>query len=154
MFAKHIFESFKKKTATWRPELPVLEEEIRQLLEDSGLDLPEDYLDFLRHSNGGEGDLPVLPFNAVIWPAREIMENNRGYELRDFVPGFFAFGGNGGGEMLAFDTRTPPPWKIYTIPYISSGESDAELVANSFEEFVGMLGHPHEPDVMIDSTQL
>ncbi len=72
------------------------------------------------------------------------MEANRDYELADYVPGFFAFGGNGGGEMLAFDTRTSAPWKIYAIPYIGNGESDALLVAESFEQFVEMIGHPSE----------
>ena len=58
----------------WDRESPASSDLIENLVLESGLQLPEDYLDFLRLSNGGEGELPVDPFWFQIWPAEEVLD--------------------------------------------------------------------------------
>jgi hypothetical protein len=98
----------------------------------------------LHYSNGGQGFLTVQPYLLRLWRAEQVLDNNLDYEMPDYVPGFFGFGDNGGGEFFAFDTRTAAPWKIYTIPFVPMDERDALCVA---EDFLSLVNY-----VTVDST--
>ena len=126
--------------ANWHPELPAAPTIIQELRLQSGLDLPTDYLAFLRFSNGGGGNFGIDSGWFWLWPAEEVLQLNRDYEILHWVPGFFGFGSDGGGEALTFDTRTPQPWKIYKIPFVGLEESEAILIAQSFAAFIETLG--------------
>ena len=123
----------------WDAEAPASEAAIEQLLQQSKLPLPADYLDFLRYSNGGQGLLTGQPRLFRLWPAEKTVDNNLDYEMPDYVPGFFGFGDNGGGEFFAFDTRTAAPWRIYTIPFVPMDERDALYVAEDFLSLVNYI---------------
>ena len=110
---------------------------IQRLLMESELDLPEDYLEFLRLNKGSEDSFS--DGWIYLWPAQEVLQLNRDYEIQQWVPGFFCIGSDGGGEGLCFDTRTPHPWKIYKIPFGSLAESEAMLLADSFAAFIETL---------------
>jgi len=49
--------------------------------------------------------------------------------------GFYGFGSNGGGELLAFDSSS----LVFTIPFIAMAAGEAKLVADSWTEFVEMM---------------
>jgi len=103
-------------------------------------DLPQRYVDLLAFSNGGEGPLPVNPYNLCLDPARTVAEmivsgNNGQTEL----DGFLIFGGNGGGEYLAFDLRRGAPWPVVTIDMVA-GVGSAEVVAKDFDAFYDQIG--------------
>src|SRR4051794_23741397 len=76
---------------------------LRDLASASPIALPEEYLALLGFSNGGEGNLGVEPGWFVLWPAEEVLVSNREFGVPELLPGFFGFGSNGGGELLAFD---------------------------------------------------
>src|SRR4029453_3043958 len=76
------------------------------------LNLPDSYLFQLENSNGGEGDLAVNPGWIAFWPAENIITWNADYEVDKWLPGFFGFGSNGGGELFAFDVRRGAPYLI------------------------------------------
>lgn len=101
-------------------------------------ELPEGYLRLLSASDGGEGPLPVNPFNLCLDPARDVIARlaEGGHEDLD---GFLIFGGNGGGEYLAFDMRHGAPWSIVTIDLVA-GPASAELVAPDFVHFIDLIG--------------
>ena len=103
-------------------------------------ELPESYLELLSFSDGGEGPLSVQPYNLVLDPTQEVIARiaNRNYGQPSF-DGFLIFGGNGGGEYLALDTRQGAPWPVVTIDMVAGPES-AEVVAGHFDEFVGLIG--------------
>jgi hypothetical protein len=124
----------------WDRMPPADERSIGNLLANCKLDLPADYLSFLRLSNGGEGELPAEPRWFQIWPAEESLKANNDYNVQEFVPGFFGFGSGGGGELLAFDTRTAQPWKVYMIPFAPMQEEYAIEIAGSFIAFISAVG--------------
>lgn len=127
--------------AAWSREPAANQQSIKQLRAAAHDRLPATYIAFLEYSNGGEGPLGVAPGWFVIWPAEEVIEGNRGYQVDKELPGFFAFGSNGGGELFAFDARGPQPWKIVMIPFIPLQTQLAVVVAESFEQFVKAMGH-------------
>ena len=124
----------------WARSMPASEEVIRQLTIKAGIELPSDYIAFLRQSNGGEGELGVDPGWFQIWPAEEVVSNNDGYETAEYVPGFFAFGSSGGGEMFAFDLRKDHRGAVVIIPFIPMKAELAQVVARNFSEFTSHFG--------------
>lgn len=103
-------------------------------------DLPDSYVQLLSVSDGGEGPLPVNPFNLCLDPAQDVIDrlNNGNYGQADFN-GFLIFGGNGGGEYLAFDMRGGAPWPVVTID-MEAGSSSAKIVASDFATFIDLIG--------------
>ncbi|MEP7340526.1 MAG: SMI1/KNR4 family protein [Acidobacteriota bacterium] len=139
-----IIEILKDESAKWDRSQPAPETVIQSLLEQSGLELPDDYISFLRCSNGGEGELGIQPWWFRVWTAEEVLEANRGYEVQTNIPGFFGFGSSGGGELLAFDARAPKRWPVFMIPFIVMDEKDAVRIADDFSSFVMEMGRSTE----------
>jgi hypothetical protein len=102
--------------------------------------LPESYYELLAFSDGGEGPLPVNPFNLCLDASKQVIEaiRTRNFE-RPELDGFIIFGGSGGGEYLAFDTRTESPWPIVTIDMVA-GPASAEQIAADFDTFLDLIG--------------
>ncbi|MES2494660.1 MAG: SMI1/KNR4 family protein [Pseudomonadota bacterium] len=103
-------------------------------------DLPERYLDLLAFSDGGEGPLAINPYNLCLDSAATVTEtiDGRNHDQAD-LQGFLIFGGNGGGEFLAFDTRRGPPWPVVRIDMVAGGNS-AEVIAPHFDAFFDQIG--------------
>src|ERR1700682_724190 len=77
--------------------------------------LPEDYKTFLLEHNGGDGF--IGGDYVILWKAEELSKFNDGYEVSKYAPGLLMFGSNGGGDGLAFDTRTSP-YHVMQVPFI------------------------------------
>jgi len=95
--------------------------------------LPIDYLDLLALANGGESELGVEPGWLQLWPAEEVIESNKAYHVEEFLPGFFGFGSNLGGELLAFDTRDGVPWTVVMVRFSPMDADEARVISNDFE---------------------
>ncbi len=104
------------------------------------LTLPESYLTLLAFSNGPAGPLGIRPGWFQIWPAEQVLELNKGYGVPDCIPGFFGFGGNGGGELFAFKIQSKQPHPIVMIPYVTMDEREAIVIAPSFGELINFMG--------------
>ena len=102
--------------------------------------LPASYVQLLSVSDGGEGPLPVNPFNLCLDPAQEVIARlaNGNYAQSD-LDGFLIFVGNGGGEYVAFDMRHGAPWPVVTIDMVA-GPASAEVVATDFDRFIDLIG--------------
>ncbi|WP_395609729.1 SMI1/KNR4 family protein [Pseudomonas sp. B22129] len=96
-----------------------------------GVALPQDYLDFLKHHNGGEGFIGEDYF--VFWQAQELAPFNRDYQVETYAPGIFLFGADGGGEGYGFDTEDAA-MPIVRVPLIGMERQYAEPVAQSLSE--------------------
>lgn len=103
--------------------------------------LPAAYLELLAFSNGGEGPLPVDPFNLCLYSAEEVIEIERDGSSREFFPGLFVIGGNGGGEAIALDVRETEPWPVvyFDMTNINLHES-VQPLAPDFDSFIAMIG--------------
>ena len=129
--------------ATWHVAPSGAEEAVIQnLIATVGITLPPEYAEYLRVTNGGEGDLGVEPGWFQIWPAEQVVELNGAYQVRENLPGFLGIGSNGGGELLAFDARSESPWPVVMIPFIPMDKAEARQVARDFESFVRFMGIP------------
>ncbi len=136
-----ILEAINDGLVGWQSrELPASDEAIKVLVNQSPIELPNEYLSLLKFSNGGEGDLGIEPGWFQLWPVEEVLKLNEAYEVSEWYPGFFGFGSNGGQEMLAFDTRLGTPFTIYMIPFMSINIDNAIRIAPDFTHFAMALG--------------
>jgi hypothetical protein len=134
-----LLEILSDSSATWTRRPPASEAAIRALVASCDFRLPDEYLSFLRYSNGGEGSLCLEPWWFRICPAEEVLAYNQGYSVEEFLPGFFAIGSSGGGEMLVLRKRDGSPCPIYMVPFIMA-ERDVVQIAHDFEMFALALG--------------
>jgi hypothetical protein len=96
------------------------------------IELPADYWAYLESDEVvSEGFADGFPGYFVLWHPDEIEKNNQEMDVATLAPGFLGFGGNGGGEMLAFDAKGI----VYSLPMIGMEPRYAEKVANSWTEF-------------------
>jgi hypothetical protein len=135
-----LLEILSDSTAGWTRHPPATDAAIDALTANCDFALPEEYLAFLRYSNGGEGCLCIEPWYFQLWSTAEDIEYNRGYNVEEFLPGWFAIGSSGGGEMLAICKRDGSPCPVYMVPFIPMAESDAVQIAHDFEIFAMALG--------------
>lgn len=72
---------------------------------------------------------PELEFQ--IWQVDELDEANADYEVAEFIPGYYAIGSDGGGEMLAIELASA---QVFRIPFIPMDASERILVAESLND--------------------
>jgi hypothetical protein len=71
------------------------------------------------------------PGYVELWSIEDIPHENTAIEIDVYAPGFLAFAGNGGGEVLAFDAGGV----VYMIPSIGMEAQHAIKIADSFAAF-------------------
>lgn len=100
------------------------------------IELPDDYWDYLESDGAiAEGFADGFPGYFVLWHPDEIEKNNADMSVQSLAPGFLGFGGNGSGEILAFNHTGA----VYSLPMIGMEARYAEKVANSWTEFRGRI---------------
>ena len=66
----------------------------------TGFPPPADYLEFLRHSDGATGFNEEDFYTGIyLYPAGEVMDNTKGYEIPERVPKAVLVGLGGGGGI-------------------------------------------------------
>jgi hypothetical protein len=83
----------------------------------------------------------VDPFNLCLYSAEEVIEIERERWYREFFPGLFVIGGNGGGEAIALDVRGAEPWPVvyFDMTNIDLQES-VQPLAPDFDSFIAIIG--------------
>jgi hypothetical protein len=71
------------------------------------------------------------PGYVVLWAVDGIPKSNADIEIETYAPGFLAFAGNGGGEILAFDAAGA----VYMLPLVGMASDEAIMIASSFSDF-------------------
>lgn len=93
--------------------------------------LPDDLKHFIAEHGLFEGFTRNDNLGYVeLWAIEDIPQENKAIEMDVYVPGFLAFAGNGGGEVLAFDAVGA----VYMIPLIGMEAEQAIKIADSFAE--------------------
>lgn len=88
--------------------------------------LPEQYIEFMRKHNGGEGDIGETWF--ILFPLEELQEINDDYEIEEFLPGHIIIGSNGGGELYGIDKEG----NYFNVPALID-EDDVSLLGTDIE---------------------
>ena len=111
--------------------------------------LPQDYVEFLSLTNGGEG---WIGSNYIILNRfEELQSANQQLSFQEHLPDLFAFGSDGGDELFAFDFGRQPP-QIVMVPVIFDAE-DVVVVAGSFREFLERLEREDITDFLSSSSE-
>jgi hypothetical protein len=116
-------------------------EEVLEELQSSVAGLPASYLDLLRLGNGGEVGLTLNPYTLCLDFAEDALAywNSGTYTIQEA----FVFGGNGGGNLLAFDMRQSGICSVVCFDPIDP-EGSIEQIAPSFEQFIAMVDGGNE----------
>jgi hypothetical protein len=127
------------ETRTWFKTDGATTDTLSALRAAAPVGMPERYYELLAFSNGGEGPLPVPPFNFCLDTAEMVAASARDGDYKEFFPNFFVFGGNGGGDFIAFDTRADEPGPVVSIDMTNIDLKESViLIAPDFDKFVAM----------------
>lgn len=132
-----ISELLKESNRQWTGFPPATDAELEKLRHAIDVDFPLLFLDLLRFSNGGEGELALPPLLFCLDSIDEIIEMNQDEFYASKFPEFLFFGGNGGLELIAFDLKKAPFPIVMVDPV--SGEDSVIRIASSFDEFIKRL---------------
>src|SRR5438874_5179421 len=109
---------------------------IDAMLRDNGTLLPDDYLDFLRQSNGAIGHGPDL--FVILEPAEKIRETTLGYASD--CPWLIVVGGDGCGNIIGIDARSRDPKEMdYVVLDPVWLDLDSESCQYRSKKFIGVL---------------
>lgn len=97
-------------------------------------EIPSQYAEYLDTNGAFEGFTTDedSPGYIALWTIEEISGHNRDIDVETLAPGFIAFAGNGGGEVLAFDASGI----VYVLPMIGIASDCAIRVADNFQSLV------------------
>ncbi|MDH5654232.1 MAG: hypothetical protein OEZ39_20445 [Gammaproteobacteria bacterium] len=84
----------------------------------------------LREEGFVEGELSIDPLWYIIWEPENLEEYNKDYKLAEYLPGYIAFGSNGGNELLVVDGSGT----VYTVPAIGMELRYANKIAESISD--------------------
>jgi hypothetical protein len=115
---------------------PASDTDVQAFEANSGINLPLEYLLFLKRKNGGRGFVGANYLE--MYPIEKLIEYNHYYDVDEYAPELFLFGSNGGREGFAFDRR-PPIWPIVMVPFVPLDIREAIPVAPTFAAFFDTL---------------
>ena len=100
--------------------------------------IPPEYLEFIALYGAVESFTEGEPGYVELWLPQDIAENNKDIQIEEFAPGFLAFAGNGGGEILAFNSQG----EIFMLPLIGMEAHYAQKISNNWSELAGRIELP------------
>lgn len=116
---------------------PCSNEIIREVEKNLKFSFPNEYINFLLTSNGGEGWVGEYSYLSL-WKADEIIALNEAYEVSEFAPGLILFGSDGGIDAYAFDIRNEST-VIVEVPFIGMDLMEVKNCGKNFVEFLEYL---------------
>jgi len=106
---------------------------LASLLASFQSDLPQDYVEFLTNSDGGEGFFGDH-YVVVDGPALALGTNTAHAEFANPIQ---FIGGDGGGEAIAFDLREGKQFQIVMAPFIGTDDHATWVpMASSFTDLI------------------
>ena len=119
------------------PELRRHNSPLRHRVEQElDVSLPDDYIEFVSHHNGTEGDVGNESLYLFRFEELPAIRSQLAYD--ESLPCLIPFGSNGSSELFAFDTRTSP-MSIVAMPNPDIDLDKAVVLGYSFEEFLQRL---------------
>ncbi|ANU23397.1 SMI1/KNR4 family protein [Planococcus donghaensis] len=109
---------------------------IRNVEDQLGFQFPIEYVNFLLHSNGGEG--PIGENYLKLWRVDDLIEDNEGYSVEEFAPGLLIIGSDGGDTAYCIDTRSKE-MPFVSMPFIGMDLDEVEPCGPTFNECLKIL---------------
>lgn len=116
---------------------PMSDSALTKSQDQLGIKLPNDYLELLSVTNGGEGFIGKNSY-VILWGVEELATMNQSYQVQEYAPGLLIFGSDGGGEAYGFDTRMQL-WHIVQVPFVGMDWALAQPVGKSVGDFLKHL---------------
>lgn len=129
---KHLFERFNFNT-------PISEKEIKDVEIELKVKFPQDYIDFMQKTNGGEGTIGEESY-LRLWKIEDLVESNEDYAVNEFAPGLLIIGTDGAGTAFGYDFRDELP-KLVEVSFIGLEIDDPNYSTDHFFEFIEYLYH-------------
>jgi hypothetical protein len=101
------------------------------------MDLPVEYLHYVESGGMLEAFTDGEPGYVALWPLADVVQNNIDLNVPEYAPGYLGFGGDGGGELLAFDEAGC----VYKLPMIGMESRYAIKIAGSWRELQERIEH-------------
>lgn len=110
---------------------------INELQEQTGFELPQDYIDLMKEFNGGEGEVGDNGW-LCLFPIEDLLATNEDYGLlMEQIPDYFLFGKDAADTGYAFHKFNQT---IHSFGLMSDFNTDPiEFCGNSFAEFAEYL---------------
>jgi hypothetical protein len=105
------------------------------------INLPADYLGFMKVYNGGEGTIGWNGKYARFWPLEQLLEANDDYLVKELTTDLFLIGSDGGNT--AFGIRLSDNVLI-EVPFIGMADDEAVARSKNFAGFLEYLSLPYE----------
>src|ERR671937_1291190 len=109
---------------------------VRAAVRSAPVEVPNDYLDLMRVSNGVEGT--VGRAYLQLWPLETLASRNALYEVEEFAPGLLVIGSDGGGTAYGL-MQNEDAVVFVEVPFIGLARDTARIRGASFAEFVEEL---------------
>lgn len=126
-------------TAEWQRTPGADEASVAALVKGCDFRLPVDYLDFLRCSNGGAGQLPVQSLWFGLWPAEDVLDFNRQNERDAYFSELFLIG-SCDGNLFALEMKPDEPWPVIALDYLDSKRESVHRLSRDFLSFLLLIG--------------
>ncbi len=129
---------FSKLTGRMRLFPGASEEELKNLSCLLPYPLPDDFLSFLKFSNGAFG--MIGKYYLEICKAEDILKINKEYLVQYYIPELIIFGTDGGGEGYGFDYREKKTI-VVDVPFIGMEWNLARKKGDSFFDFMQKINN-------------
>lgn len=108
---------------------------IRDVEEQLNIKFPEDYIEFMLISNGGEGQINERYLS--LWEMESIVDSNgtEGYSILEFAPGLIVIGSDGGGTAIGYDFRNDKP-QLIEVDFIGLDIDSPFFSTGNFIDFI------------------
>ncbi len=113
---------------------PCSAEEINNIEKSIMRKLPDDYIEFMKLHNGGEGPVGEYGYLAI-WDTNEFIDTNVKGIYNVPISDMVYFASDRSGLLYAFDTRSDMK-SIVEIPEDAEDFSEIDEVATSLKEFI------------------
>jgi len=110
--------------------------QVKQFYEHAPANLPRTYVRFMEACDHARGKIPYDTGYIEFFPLKSVLDENRAHRIGESLPGFFAFGSDGGDELYVFDLRKEDGAPVCSVSAKSANVSGVSSLTNSFSEFL------------------
>ena len=109
---------------------------VKQFWEHAPPNLPRTYVRFMEACDHARGKIPYDTGYIEFFPIERVLDENRAHKIDESLPGFFAFGSDGGDELYVFDLRKDDGAPVCSVSSKTATVTGVAAITNSFSEFL------------------